>query len=359
MDRTQRSTVVGVFSDRNQAERAIEELHRAGFRDDQIGFLMRGNNDASGGQVTHDDASKAGQGAASGAITGGVLGGLIAAAASLLIPGFGPVIAGGLLASVLGGAAVGAAAGGVLGALVGIGVPEEEARFYESEVQSGRMIVTVKADRRYQEALDILRRNGAYDASTQGATTGSVGYAAQAPAVSNTATRTNMPVQNQPAATTRTQNEGEQVMQLREEQLNVQKQPVQAGEVQLRKEVVTEEKTINVPVSREEVIIERHPVQPRQADRSIDDATDNQTIRIPIHEEQVRIEKTPVVTEEVNIGKRVTTENRQVSETLRKEEVRLEEQGNIHVHDENVAGQQRTNTERTDTRRNNQNQRDV
>ena len=37
----QQSTIVGVFDDRLQADRAIDELRRAGFRDDQIGVAMR------------------------------------------------------------------------------------------------------------------------------------------------------------------------------------------------------------------------------------------------------------------------------------------------------------------------------
>jgi uncharacterized membrane protein len=75
------------------------------------------------------------------------------------------VLAGGLLAASLSGAAIGAAAGGLTGFLTGMGVSESEARFYESEFQSGRAIVTVRADRRNQEALEILKRNGGYDSS--------------------------------------------------------------------------------------------------------------------------------------------------------------------------------------------------
>jgi len=40
----QRSTVVGVFHDRDLAERAIDELHRLGFHDEEIGFAQRGDS---------------------------------------------------------------------------------------------------------------------------------------------------------------------------------------------------------------------------------------------------------------------------------------------------------------------------
>src|SRR5688500_6893726 len=103
------------------------------------------------------------KGAVTGALTGGVVGGVLAAAAALMIPGVGPVLAGGVLASFFGGAIAGTAVGGILGAMTGLGVSEEEARFYETEFQSGRAIVAVKPGARMNEAADILRRHGGYD----------------------------------------------------------------------------------------------------------------------------------------------------------------------------------------------------
>lgn len=44
---------------------------------------------------------------------------------------------------------------------------EDEARFYQQELEAGRTIVTVKSPTGYADALNILRRNGAYDAGTQ------------------------------------------------------------------------------------------------------------------------------------------------------------------------------------------------
>ena len=162
----ERSTVVGAFTDRVQAEQAINELRHAGFSDDEIGFILRASSEEES-TAQGETESGTGTGTAAGIVSGGVVGGILGAAAALLIPGFGPAIAGGILAATLGGAAIGAAAGGIIGALTGLGVPEEEARYYQSEFEAGRTIVTVKAASRYQEALDILRTNGAYDASTR------------------------------------------------------------------------------------------------------------------------------------------------------------------------------------------------
>ncbi len=170
-----RSTVVAVFTSRADAENAINDLHSRGFTDQQIGFIARDTNPnpTSANQTSAGGEAEVptGERAAVGAASGGVVGGLIGAAASLLIPGFGPAIAGGILAATLGGIAIGAAAGGIIGALTHLGVPEEEARYYQSQFEAGRILVTVDAPGRLQEAMDTLSRNGgdthsnAYDAT--------------------------------------------------------------------------------------------------------------------------------------------------------------------------------------------------
>ena len=167
MTMTDRSTVVGVFELRSEADAAIYELQRAGFRDEQIGFIVRNEDTGVATTVEDGNTSEAAPGAAVGAVSGGIIGGVIGAAAALLIPGIGPAIAGGILVTALGGAAIGAAAGGIVGALVGMGVPEEEAHYYAGEFHSGRTLVTVRADGRRQEAINILHHYGGYDAGTR------------------------------------------------------------------------------------------------------------------------------------------------------------------------------------------------
>jgi hypothetical protein len=160
-----RTTVVGVFEDRGMAQTAVSELRRAGFREDQIGVVARHGEAVE--EVAVEHSSAAGEGAVAGMVAGAGIGGLWALGiAAGLLPGIGPVIAGGIFASILASAAAAAAAGGVLGALIGLGIPEEEARYYESEFHSGRTIVTVQADDRYDEAYAILLNYGAYDVNT-------------------------------------------------------------------------------------------------------------------------------------------------------------------------------------------------
>ena len=305
-----RSAVVGVFDDRGQAERAVQELRRAGFEDDQIGFASRGEEGTARSGFGTGAETEAGSHAATGAVAGGVLGALAGAAAALLIPGIGPVVAGGILATALGGAAVGAAAGGLIGALTGMGVPEDEARYYEQEVQAGRTIVTVKADGRSQDAQRILQQYGARDYSAAGAQGG------QRRATEG-------------AVDERSLGEGQETVQLREERLQPRKETVQTGEVGIRKEVVEEERTVEVPRTREEVYVERRPVEPRPADRQI--GAEGETIRVPVREEQVQVEKQPVVREEVTVGKQAVQETEQVSGTVRREEARIEHTGDVEV----------------------------
>jgi uncharacterized protein (TIGR02271 family) len=110
-----------------------------------------------------------------------------------------------------------------------------------------------------------------------------------------------------------------------------EKERVQAGEVRVRKEVQTEERTLEVPVSREEVVIERRPAA---GSRPAGDIEEGDEIRIPLMEEEVRVEKNPVVREEVTLRKRQVQGTEQVSDTVRREEARIEQAGDATIRDE-------------------------
>jgi uncharacterized protein (TIGR02271 family) len=293
-----RSTIVGLFSDRSQAEAAINDLKRAGFAEDEIGVAMRDRT--AQGELVEDTGTQAAEGATKGGI------------GAIAIPGLGPIFAAGWLGSTLAGAGIGAAAGGILGALVGAGVPEEEARHFESGFKSGGILVTVKASRRAGEAVDVLRRHGADLGPTiNAATTGTRSAYAD-------------------AGSRDVNEEREGRIQLREEELDVEKERVQAGEVRLRKEVITEQRQIDVPVTREEVVIERRPVSGGEAQAG-EIAGEGEEIRVPLTEEQVRVEKRPVVKEEVSVGKQKIQDTRHVSESVRREEARIENEGAANV----------------------------
>jgi hypothetical protein len=152
-------TVVGLFADRLRAEQAIRDLKSAGFSQEQIGVAMQDRTEQQ--ELIDDSGSQAAEGAAKGAVSGGLVGGLLGLLGSLLIPGVGPIVVGGVLASALTGAGIGAATGGLIGALVGLGVPVADAEHFDRGLRSGSILLTVSAGSRTPEAISILRGQNA------------------------------------------------------------------------------------------------------------------------------------------------------------------------------------------------------
>jgi uncharacterized protein (TIGR02271 family) len=282
----QQSTVVGIFQDRDQAEQAVTELRNAGFRNDQIEF--------------------AGHGTATG-------GGLLASLKSLFT-------------------GEDTTTDHVYNELVGIGLPTQDAHYYQQEYEAGRSIVAViDADAsKLQEASTTLARYGGYGASRLAAQTANDDTSA------GTLTQTANGTRTAPTAAQDTvvDTQGERDLQLREEQLQVYKRPVQVGEVQLRKEVVAEQQTLNVPVTHEEVYIERRPASGRVTDTT--PIGEGDSIRIPVREEQVNVTKQTVETGEVEIGKRPVQEIQQVRDTVRREAAHIEREGDAPIHDTKI-----------------------
>ncbi len=165
MNRPTGGLTVGVLDDPCRADRAVEELHAAGFSMTQVGMAVRPADEGERVRQLSGSLAEEKEEGKLDIAAGGIAGGLLGAAVTLLVPGVGPVLAGGLLAGVGIGAAVGTAAGGILGGLIGLGVPEDQARRFEQEVHRGRILVTVRAAGRETEARAILRRHGAIDVS--------------------------------------------------------------------------------------------------------------------------------------------------------------------------------------------------
>ncbi len=120
MAMSERSTVVGVFTAPAEAEQAIDELRRLGFSDDEISV------------------------AKGGAPAGGFLAGL-----KRLFPGQETTTI------------------TTADDFIRMGVPGQDAGYYQGELDAGRTIVVVRAADLRQEVLGILRQHGAYDATTR------------------------------------------------------------------------------------------------------------------------------------------------------------------------------------------------
>jgi uncharacterized protein (TIGR02271 family) len=118
-----------------------------------------------------------------------------------------------------------------------------------------------------------------------------------------------------------------------QEQLQARPVAQQVGEVGVRKEVVEEVQTLEVPVRREEVVVERRPVSADTVDTgTIGEATE--TVRVPVMEEQVQVSKTVRPVEEVEVSKRVIEDTETVSDTVRREEVRVDQDPRVRVEDQ-------------------------
>ncbi len=163
--------VFGLVNNDIQAIRVVERLKTSGFTSNDISVLMA---DKSGTRdFAVDNATKAPEGAAVGAGTGAAVGGALGwltGIGALAIPGVGPLIAAGPIMAALGGAAVGGTLGGITGALIGMGIPEFEAKRYESKVKGGNALISIHSEDSDQttRAKKILEEEGATDISTAG-----------------------------------------------------------------------------------------------------------------------------------------------------------------------------------------------
>ncbi|MFO0844097.1 MAG: hypothetical protein U0797_17135 [Gemmataceae bacterium] len=160
MSRGKATVVVGAFETKTAAQECVDELVEAGFKRESIGVITRDEEKGQAGGI----GSKWEEGAAVGVATGAGAGALWALGiAAGVLPAIGPVIAGGLLASVLASAAGGAAIAGLVGALVGLGLSEEDARYYDERFREGKAIVTVRPGNRRADAARIIVRNAGRD----------------------------------------------------------------------------------------------------------------------------------------------------------------------------------------------------
>jgi stress response protein YsnF len=159
------ATISRLYKDYETGARVVAEVERAGIPHSDISIIANNDSgwfdrnrskridrDADG---TDDRAEGAAAGAGIGATLGGVAG-VLAGLGMLAIPGIGPVVAAGWLASTAAMAAAGGAAGGLIGALTQSGIGEREAHAYAEGVRRGGTLVTVRvpgADRTRLEAI--------------------------------------------------------------------------------------------------------------------------------------------------------------------------------------------------------------
>ncbi|PYZ99133.1 hypothetical protein CR205_02280 [Alteribacter lacisalsi] len=118
----------------------------------------------------------------------------------------------------------------------------------------------------------------------------------------------------------RSEEANHQKFDLKEEELDIRKKRVVTGDVKVRKEVVETEKTLKIPVKREEMVIE---------------TADEEEIRIPVKEEEVHIRKQPVKIAEVDVTTEQVEEMKTIKAPVKKEVLDIDVSGDADVKENN------------------------
>lgn len=295
-------TVIGLFSNMNEAQNVVRDLVASGIERDDIGFMANEKQAAPAAADTSREGSDVASGALAGAGTGAAIGGvagLALALAPLAIPGIGPIVAAGPIAAALTGAGIGAVAGGLIGGLTKLGVPEEHAHYYAEGVRRGGILVTVAADdeREAEAAVAILRRHGAMDIDERASEWKKQGWQGRF--------------------------EAERTIPVTEEELVVGKRNVEQGGVRIYSRVIEQPVSERVELEEEHVDVERRPAnRPASAD-----AFREQSFEMHERAEQPVVEKRARVVEEVKVGKKKSKSARTVQDTVRKTDVEVERVG--------------------------------
>jgi uncharacterized protein (TIGR02271 family) len=164
-------------------------------------------------------------------------------------------------------------------------------------------------------------QNSQTDSSNQGNETSSTTQ-------SNQNSQTDSSNQGNDSTSTTQSNQNDGTLQLHKEELDITKNNIDAGEVVISKDIVEEQKTVEVPVMHEEVVIKRTPMNNERTDSS---AISQETITIPVSQEQVEVNKYAVTTEEISASKRQVEETQQIQETLKREEAHVDTTGSVNI----------------------------
>lgn len=318
-------TIVGLFDTSRQAHAAVQDLIDSGFNRDTIS-LVASEEEEEGKGEGKARAKGAAKGAGTGAAIGGAAG-LLLGLTGLAIPGLGPILAAGPIASLLAGAGIGAAAGGILGALTKMGVPEEEAHHYAEGVRRGGTLVTLTADDAAAErAVEIMNRHGAVDIDRRAAQWRQAGW-------------NRFDEKAAPFTAQQKTKEREAVLPVVEEEVKVGKREVERGGVRVYSHVVETPVEEKVTLREEHATIERRPVD-RPVTAAERDLFKEQTIEIRETAEEPVVSKTARVKEEVVVGTEAAEHTETVRETVRRTEVEVQQQ--LDAEDEEFRRHHRT-----------------
>ena len=160
---------IGIFNDRSELKRAIEELQDLSFPKQQITVIeqnsfpeMKPEGAITSSKTQQYGKNYAGEGTRSGAVSGSVIGsilGLLVGSGLIAIPFIGPIMLSEavftVLATMLAGSGIGIASGGICGHIVGWGIKKTvsspqptTARTDAVKTQKARYLLIIRGDER-------------------------------------------------------------------------------------------------------------------------------------------------------------------------------------------------------------------
>ena len=335
-------TITAMFDRYQDAVEAVRRLESAGIPYADISIVSNDPanrdrlNSATGTSTTArrsdaTDADDAGTGAGTGASLGAMLGGgagLLAGLGMLAIPGLGPVVAAGWLASTLVGAGAGAATGGLVGALAGAGIDEADAHTYAEGIRRGGTLVTVRAEEAHSSrVIDILDDEGTVNLDERETTWRKEGWSGRYIPDHNTGLTSDRRPAGAGSAGARAgsvMSDREERIPIAEEHLNVGKREVNQGRVRVRSYVVERPVQEQVSLRDENVSVERRPV-----DRPLtgnEHAFRERTIEAQGKREEAVVNKQARVTEEVVVKKDANQRTETVSDKVRETKVEVDDE---------------------------------
>jgi len=312
----QKQVVTAMFDSYDEAADAVRQLKSAGINEADIS-LVGGNqedrqrsNYSNSTEASEETPSDAGKGAAVGAALGGGAG-LLAGLGMLAIPGLGPVVAAGWLASTLLGTVAGAATGGLIGALTDAGVPEQDAHAYSEGIRRGGTLVTARVEQsQVDRAVGILDRDGTVNMDERVSSWRKEGWSGTFGDQDH--------ARSQSVGTTR-----DSAVPIIEENLKVGKRSASGGRVRIHSHVVEEPVEQQVNLRDERVRVERQPVN--RPVGSTDDMMRDRVIEAQETIEEPVVTKEARVKEEVRVSKEPVERTATVRDKVRRTEVEIDD----------------------------------
>lgn len=190
------------------------------------------------------------------------------------------------------------------------GVPQGELDDYLDGIRRGGKLVVLEAtDDRTRDALEIMRRHERGGVAGAGATAGAA-HAGAAGDAKRGATRTNA--------------EGEESVEVVEEELDVGTREVERGGVRVNSYVTERPVEEEVRVRDESVHVDRRPVDRPVGDAEAEDAFRERSVEMHERDEEAVVGKRARVIEEIVLSKDVDEHTETVRDTVRRTDVEVE-----------------------------------